>query len=68
MGVVTTTRVQHASPSGTYAHTVNRDWYSDADMPASALKEGCKDIAAQLISNMDIDVSAKGQREGWTEG
>ena len=57
VGVVTTTRVQHASPAGTYAHTVNRGWYSDADMPPEALKEGCQDIATQLISNMDIDVS-----------
>ncbi|KAL6070288.1 hypothetical protein STEG23_008542 [Scotinomys teguina] len=55
VGVVTTTRVQHASPAGTYAHTVNRNWYSDAEMPPSAVQEGCKDIATQLISNMDID-------------
>ncbi|KAF7464500.1 Hypothetical predicted protein [Marmota monax] len=60
VGVVTTTRVQHASPAGTYAHTVNRNWYSDADMPASALQEGCQDIATQLVSNMDNDVSTKG--------
>lgn len=62
MGVVTTTRVQHASPAGTYAHTVNRNWYSDADMPAGALEEGCQDIATQLISNMDIDVRQEGPR------
>uniref|UniRef100_A0A8C9P796 Alkaline phosphatase n=1 Tax=Spermophilus dauricus TaxID=99837 RepID=A0A8C9P796_SPEDA len=60
VGVVTTTTVQHASPAGTYAHTVNRNWYSDADMPASALQEGCQDIATQLISNMDIDVRPLG--------
>lgn len=59
MGVVTTTRVQHASPSGTYAHTVNRDWYSDADMPQEALRDGCQDIASQLISNVDIDVGIR---------
>ncbi|KAL2775298.1 intestinal-type alkaline phosphatase precursor [Daubentonia madagascariensis] len=63
VGVVTTTRVQHASPAGTYAHTVNRNWYSDADMPASALQEGCQDIATQLISNMDIDVILGGGRK-----
>ncbi|XP_004427843.1 PREDICTED: intestinal-type alkaline phosphatase-like [Ceratotherium simum simum] len=62
VGVVTTTRVQHASPAGTYAHTVNRNWYSDADMPAEALEEGCQDIATQLISNMDIDVILGGGR------
>ncbi|XP_060224768.1 intestinal-type alkaline phosphatase 1-like [Meriones unguiculatus] len=63
VGVVTTTRVQHASPAGTYAHTVNRNWYSDAEMPADAVREGCKDIAAQLISNMDIDVILGGGRK-----
>ncbi|XP_051010212.1 intestinal-type alkaline phosphatase 1 [Acomys russatus] len=63
VGVVTTTRVQHASPAGTYAHTVNRNWYSDADMPPSAVQEGCKDIATQLISNMDIDVILGGGRK-----
>ncbi|KAL6070287.1 hypothetical protein STEG23_008541 [Scotinomys teguina] len=63
VGVVTTTSVQHASPAGTYAHTVNRDWYSDSEMPASALQEGCKDISIQLISNMDIDVILGGGRK-----
>ncbi|XP_048200296.1 LOW QUALITY PROTEIN: intestinal-type alkaline phosphatase 1-like [Perognathus longimembris pacificus] len=63
VGVVTTTRVQHASPAGTYAHTVNRNWYSDADMPASALREGCRDIATQLVSNTDIDVILGGGRK-----
>ncbi|XP_028645406.1 intestinal-type alkaline phosphatase 1 [Grammomys surdaster] len=63
VGVVTTTRVQHASPAGTYAHTVSRDWYSDADMPPSAIQEGCKDISTQLISNMDIDVILGGGRK-----
>ncbi|XP_055977450.1 intestinal-type alkaline phosphatase [Sorex fumeus] len=62
VGVVTTTRVQHASPAGNYAHTVHRDWYSDADMPSQALKEGCKDIASQLIANVDIDVVLGGGR------
>nr|XP_048284904.1 alkaline phosphatase, germ cell type-like [Myodes glareolus] len=63
VGVVTTTSVQHASPAGTYAHAVNREWYSDAEMSASALQEGCKDISTQLISNMDIDVILGGGRK-----
>uniref|UniRef100_H0VVW2 alkaline phosphatase n=1 Tax=Cavia porcellus TaxID=10141 RepID=H0VVW2_CAVPO len=62
VGIVTTTTVQHASPAGAYAHTVNRNWYSDANMPASALQEGCQDIATQLVSNMDIDVILGGGR------
>lgn len=56
VGVVTTSRGQHASPAGAYAHAVNRNLYSDADLPAEAKKNGCQDIATQLICNMDIDV------------
>lgn len=57
MGIVTTTRVNHATPSAAYAHCVDRDWYSDADMPNEALQSGCKDIARQLIENIpDINV------------
>ncbi|XP_043765618.1 intestinal-type alkaline phosphatase-like [Cervus elaphus] len=62
VGVVTTTRVQHASPAGAYAHTVNRNWYSDAQMSAGAKKEGCQDIATQMVYNMDIDVILGGGR------
>ncbi|KAL0624860.1 Alkaline phosphatase, placental type [Plecturocebus cupreus] len=63
VGVVTTTRVQHASPAGTYAHTVNRNWYSDSNMPFPVRREGCQDIATQLVSNMDIDVILGGGRK-----
>uniref|UniRef100_A0A8D1DLW4 Alkaline phosphatase n=1 Tax=Sus scrofa TaxID=9823 RepID=A0A8D1DLW4_PIG len=63
VGVVTTTRVQHASPAGTYAHTVNRNWYSDVNLPAEAQAQGCQDIATQLVYNMDIDVILGGGRK-----
>lgn len=56
VGIVTTTRVQHASPAAAYAHSVSRSWYSDADLPSSARKQGCVDIATQLVTNVDIDV------------
>ena len=68
MGVVTTTRVQHASPAGAYAHTVNRNWYSDADLSADAQTYGCQDIATQLVYNMDIDVRHEGHRLGLGRG
>lgn len=61
MGIVTTTRVQHASPGASYAHVVNREWYSDADLPKEAIRQGCKDIAYQLVHNTDINVSRRGQ-------
>nr|XP_046248779.1 alkaline phosphatase, intestinal, tandem duplicate 1 [Scatophagus argus] len=62
VGVVTTTRVQHASPAAAYAHSVSRSWYSDADLPSSAHKQGCVDIATQLVTNFDIDVILGGGR------
>lgn len=64
VGVVTTTRVNHATPSAAYAHCVNRDWFSDNEMPKEAVKEGCKDIAWQLIHNIaDIEVIMGGGRK-----
>ena len=48
-GIISTARLTHATPAATYAHSVNRDWEADANMPAQALTDGCKDIAAQLI-------------------
>ncbi|XP_009557593.2 intestinal-type alkaline phosphatase isoform X1 [Cuculus canorus] len=66
VGIVTTTRVQHASPSGAYAHVVSRDWYGDASMPLDARNEGCKDIAWQLVHNVDINVILGGGRKYMT--
>ncbi|MBN3295587.1 PPBI phosphatase, partial [Amia calva] len=63
VGIVTTTRVQHASPAATYAHTASRDWYSDVNLPSDAKAQGCQDIALQLISNTDIDVILGGGRQ-----
>ncbi|AHG20334.2 alkaline phosphatase [Chania multitudinisentens RB-25] len=48
-GAVTTATVTHATPGATYAHIANRDWESDAKMPAEALSAGCHDIARQLV-------------------
>ncbi|NXP83540.1 PPBI phosphatase, partial [Passerina amoena] len=66
VGIVTTTRVQHASPSGTYAHVVDRNWYADASMPQEARQQGCKDIAWQLVHNVDINVILGGGRKYMT--
>ncbi|XP_055533114.1 membrane-bound alkaline phosphatase-like [Wyeomyia smithii] len=49
-GLVTTTRVTHASPAGVYAHTSNRDRENDNEVS----KDGCdteivQDIAHQLV-------------------
>jgi alkaline phosphatase len=64
-GVVTTTRITHATPAGTYAHTPSRDWESDATTPAEARAQGCRDIAAQLVEfshGHGIDVMFGGGR------
>jgi alkaline phosphatase len=49
-GVVTTARITHATPAAMYAHTPNRDWEADSDMPAEVIAAGCKDIAQQLVT------------------
>ena len=48
VGLVTNTRITHATPSAAYAHSGSRYWESDAN-----LYEGvdCEDIASQLITN-----------------
>ncbi|XP_030033710.2 membrane-bound alkaline phosphatase isoform X2 [Manduca sexta] len=51
VGLVTTTRVTHASPAGMYAHTSERNWESDVDVPEECLALGCRDIAYQLVMN-----------------
>ena len=33
LGLVTTTRVTHATPAALYAHTVNRDYECDGEIP-----------------------------------
>ncbi|XP_028275242.1 alkaline phosphatase, tissue-nonspecific isozyme [Parambassis ranga] len=66
VGIVSTTRVQHATPASTYAHSASRKWYSDADIPDSAKSDGCTDISSQLIKNTDIDVIIGGGRKYMT--
>lgn len=51
-GVVTTTRLTHATPGACYAHTADRDWESDADIFSrrkDAYEAKFPDIARQLI-------------------
>ena len=50
-GVVTTTRVTHATPGASYAHSADRDWMSDAEMPED-VRDVCDDIAQQLLKNI----------------
>ena len=59
VGIVSTARLTHATPAATYAHTSERNWEDDANLPAGAT---VKDIAAQMIDNGDIQVALGGGR------
>jgi len=48
-GVVTTTRITHATPAAVYAHSPDRNWESNDAIPEFARNAGCIDIADQLI-------------------
>lgn len=61
VGIVTTTRITHATPAAVYGHAVDRDWESDSDIPASERPEGCADLAAQLAA-FPFDVALGGGR------
>ena len=51
MGVVTTTRLTHATPAAMFAHSPERDWESDRYLPESDWALGCRDIAYQLTNS-----------------
>ncbi|XP_060066465.1 alkaline phosphatase-like [Ylistrum balloti] len=60
-GIVTTTRLTHATPSSAYAHSVERDWEGDVKMTNVA--GNCRDIAQQFVyENGHIEVAFGGGR------
>ena len=69
-GIVTTTRINHASPTGAYANSAYRFWYDDTelaeyDMPEEK-KAKCVDLAKQFVNNQPlIDVAMGG---GYKDG
>jgi len=48
-GIVTTTRVTHATPGACYAHVPERWWENDALLPPAGREAGFPDIARQLL-------------------
>lgn len=54
-GVVTTTRVTHATPGATFTHSADRNWENDTDLPEAAKQAGCIDIARQLVETPFAD-------------
>jgi len=59
LGIVTTTRLTHATPASVYSRSADRDWEADAAIPADQQGQGCKDIALQLAET-DFDVALGG--------
>lgn len=49
-GVVTTTRITHATPMSAYAHITDRDWECDGEIPEE-FRSCIKDIAVQLVED-----------------
>jgi alkaline phosphatase len=58
LGIVTTTRLTHATPASVYSRSADRDWESDTNIPADQ-QQGCKDIALQL-AEASFDVALGG--------
>lgn len=48
-GIVTTTRITHATPAALFSRSVDREWETDRGIPPSQRDAGCRDIARQLI-------------------
>lgn len=59
-GIVTTTRVTHATPASAFAHSVDRDWESDSEKEETAKDDAtsCKDIGKPVMSLLTKGVSA----------
>ncbi|PAA55794.1 hypothetical protein BOX15_Mlig020952g4 [Macrostomum lignano] len=55
VGIVTTTRITHATPGAAYSHTSSRNWEDDTDRNEDVEDESvrwmCPDIAQQLVDN-----------------
>ncbi|XP_060561805.1 alkaline phosphatase, tissue-nonspecific isozyme-like, partial [Ruditapes philippinarum] len=60
-GIVTTSRITHATPASAYAHTPDRYW--EGDVKTEGIEGNCRDIAQQLVDdNKDINVLLGGGR------
>lgn len=70
-GVVTTTRITHATPAALFAKAPDRGWESDRGLPGPAVRAGCTDIARQMIEfdvGRGIHVIMGGGRQAFMPG
>lgn len=59
LGIVTTTRLTHATPASVITRSADRDWEADSSIPADQQGQGCKDIALQF-ADATFDVALGG--------
>ena len=64
LGIVTTTRLTHATPASVYARIAERNWEADSAIPEGQRGGGCKDIATQLVE-ADWDLALGGGTAGF---
>jgi alkaline phosphatase len=50
-GVVTTTKVTHATPAATFSHSADRNWENDTIMAKAPGTASCTDIARQMVES-----------------
>ncbi|HET8818801.1 MAG TPA: alkaline phosphatase [Xanthomonadaceae bacterium] len=68
-GVVSTTRVTHATPAATFTHGADRGWEGDTDLSGDARRAGCIDYARQWVeSTLAPDVLLGGGRAFFMPG
>ncbi|XP_039289918.1 alkaline phosphatase, tissue-nonspecific isozyme [Nilaparvata lugens] len=66
-GIVTNSRITHATPAALYGHAASRYWEDDGKVPPPARKS-CKDIARQLVEDdpgRHVNVLLGGGRRHW---
>ncbi len=64
-GIVTTTRLTHATPAATFARSPDRNWEDDYTLAPAAAAAGCRDIAMQFVEpriGNGVDVTLAGGR------
>lgn len=59
LGIVTTTRLTHATPASVVTRSADRDWEADSNIPADQQGQGCTDIALQFARS-PFDVALGG--------
>ncbi|PAA68686.1 hypothetical protein BOX15_Mlig021345g1 [Macrostomum lignano] len=65
VGIVSTTRLTHATPAAAYSHSVDRGWESDSSSTSDD-RSRCPDIARQMLLNAaDYKVILGGGRQNF---